>query len=222
MTEGQGGELYQEARKLRTKYGREFENVGYVDKLLRTKPGTTDRSVAFEDVFDHAILNGSLDDVRAIGMTLKKAGPEGQQAWKELQGQTIQYIKDKVSQSVDVDSFGNPVVSPAKFKSVVTQLDQDGKLDYVFGKKGAQEIRDLLATTINVNAPLKGAANYSNSASAIITALDKINESPLGKIPVLGSASKFVAEKGKEAAMKKQIQESINYNPMADALRKRK
>jgi hypothetical protein len=222
MTEGQGGELYQEARKLRTKFGREFENIGYVDKLLRTKPGTTDRSVAFEDVFDHSVLNGSLDDVRAIGMTLKKAGPEGQQAWKELQGQTIQYIKDKVSQSVDVDSFGNPVVSPAKFKSVVTQLDQDGKLDYVFGKKGAQEIRDLLATTINVNAPLKGAANYSNSASAIITALDKINESPLGKIPVLGSASKFVAEKGKEAAMKKQIQESINYNPMADALRKRK
>jgi hypothetical protein len=222
MTEGQGGELYQEARKLRTKFGREFENVGYVDKLLRTKPGTTDRSVAFEDVFDHSVLNGSLDDVRAIGMTLKKAGPEGQQAWKELQGQTIQYIKDKVSQSVDVDSFGNPVVSPAKFKSVVTQLDQDGKLDYVFGKKGAQEIRDLLATTINVNAPLKGAANYSNTSSTIITALDKINESPLGKIPVLGSASKFVAEKGKESALKKQIKESIEYNPMADALRKGK
>jgi hypothetical protein len=222
MTEGQGGELYQEARKLRTKFGREFENVGYVDKLLRQKPGTTDRSVAFEDVFDHSILNGSLDDVRAIGMTLKKAGPEGQQAWKELQGQTIQYIKDKVSQSVDVDAFGNPVVSPAKFKSVVTQLDQDGKLDYVFGKQGAQEIRDLLATTINVNAPLKGAANYSNSASAIITALDKINESPLGKIPVLGAASKFAAEKGKEKALKKQIQESINYNPLADALRNKK
>ena len=27
-----GGELYQNARKLRTKFGREFENVGYVDK----------------------------------------------------------------------------------------------------------------------------------------------------------------------------------------------
>ena len=221
MTEGQGGELYQEARKLRTKFGREFENVGYVDKLLRTKPNSSDRAVAFEDVFDHSILNGSLDDVSAIGRTLKKAGPEGQQAWKELQGQTIQYIKDQVSKSVDVDSFGNPVVSPAKFKAVVTTLDQDGKLDYIFGKKGAQEIRDLLATTINVNAPLKGAANYSNSASAIISALDKINESPLGKIPVLGTASKFIAEKGKESALKKQIEESINYKPedMAKALK---
>jgi hypothetical protein len=221
ITEGQGGELYQEARKLRTKFGREFENVGYVDKLLRQKPGTTDRAVAFEDVFDHSILNGSLDDVRAIGGTLKKAGSEGQQAWKELQGQTIDYIKNQVTKNIDTDSFGNPVVSPAKFKAIVTQLDQDGKLDYVFGKKGAQEIRNLLETTINVNAPLKGAANYSNSASAIITALDKINESPLGKIPVLGSASKFVAEKGKESALKKQIMESINYKPedMAKALK---
>jgi len=219
MTEGQGGELYQEARKLRTKYGREFENVGYVDKLLRTKPGTTDRSVAFEDVFDHSILNGSLDDVRAIGMTLKKAGPEGQQAFKELQGQTIQYMKDKVSQSVDVDSFGNPVVSPAKFKSVVTQLDQDGKLDYLFGKAGAEEIRNLLEYTINVNAPLKGAANYSNSASAVIGALDKIGAI---RIPGVSNVAKFAAEKGKESALNKQIQESINYNPMADALRKSK
>jgi hypothetical protein len=221
ITEGQGGELYQEARRKRTKFGQEFENIGYVDKLLRQKPGTTDRAVAFEDVFDHSILNGSLDDVSAIGRTLKKAGPEGQQAWKELQGQTIQYIKDQVSKSVDVDSFGNPVVSPAKFKSVVTTLDQDGKLDYIFGKKGAQEIRDLLETTINVNAPLKGAANYSNTSSALITALDKINQTPLGKIPVLGAASEFVAKKGKESALKKQIEESINYKPedMAKALK---
>ena len=166
ITEGQGGELYQEARKLRTKYGREFENVGYVDKLLRTKPGTTDRAVGFEDVFDHAILNGTLDDVSAIGRTLKKAGPEGQQAWKELQGQTVQYIKDQVTKNSDRDAFDNPIVSPAKFKAVVTTLDQDGKLDYVFGKKGAQEIRDLYETTMLVNKPLQGAANYSNTSSA--------------------------------------------------------
>jgi hypothetical protein len=218
-TENAGGDLFKEARKLRTNYAREFENVGYVDKLLRTKLGTSDRSVAFEDIFDHSILNGSLDDVRAIGKTLKKAGPDGQQAWKELQGQTIQYLKDKVSQSVDVDSFGNPVVSPAKFKSVVTQLDQDGKLDYIFGKAGAQEIRNLLETTINVNAPLKGAANYSNTSSAIITALDKIGGI---RVPGVSNLASYAAQKGKETALKKQVQESINYNPLAEALRKKK
>lgn len=218
MTEGQGGELYQEARKLRTKYGREFENVGYVDKLLRTKPGTTDRSVAFEDVFDHSILNGSLDDVRAIGMTLKKAGPEGQQAFKELQGQTIQYIKDQVTKNSDLDAFDNPIVSPAKFKSVITTLDQDGKLDYIFGKKGAQEIRDLYQVNMYVNKPLRGAENYPNTSSAIISALDKIGAI---RMPGVSNIAKFAAEKGKESALNKQIKESINYKPedMAKALK---
>jgi hypothetical protein len=219
MTEGQGGELYQEARKLRTKFGREFENVGYVDKLLRTKPGTTDRSVAYEDVFDHSILNGSLDDVRAIGMTLKKAGPEGQQAWKELQGQTVEYIKKKATNTTDKDIYGNPVVMPKQLKTVVDTLDQDGKLDYVFGKTGAQEIRDLAAVTETVNAPLKGAANYSNTSSAIITALDKIGGI---RIPGVSNIAGYAAKKGKESALNKQIQESINYNPMAEALRKTK
>ena len=150
------------------------------------------------------------------------SGKDGQQAFKELQGQTIEFLKDKVTQSIDVDSFGNPVVSPAKFKSAVRELDQDGKLDYLFGKKGAQEIRDLMETTILVNAPLKGAANYSNTSSALIQALDSISSSPIGKIPVIGSITKYSFEKAQQKALKKKIEESINYSPnkMADELRK--
>lgn len=219
-TEAAGGQLYKDARALRAKYAREFENVGVVDKLLSKKPGTSDRSVALEDVFSHSVLNGSLDDVRAIGRTLKKAGPEGEQAWKELQGQTIEHIKDQVTRSIDTDAFGNPVVSPAKFKAVVRELDQDGKLDYVFGKKGAQEIRDLLETTIAVNAPLKGAANYSNTSSAIIRALDRIQQTPLGKLPGFGAVSEYATKQ----AVKKQVQESLEFNPsdVAKELRKGK
>jgi hypothetical protein len=219
-TENKGGELYQNARKLRTQYANKFEDVGVVDKLLRTKKGTTDRAVAFEDVFRHSILDGSRDDVAAIGLLLKKGGPEGQQAWKELQGQTIQHIKDKVTASIDVDSFGNPVVSPAKFKSVLNEIDQDGKLDYIFGKKGADEVRNLYETTINVNAPLKGAVNYSNTSSALMKALDGIALLPISR--VIGV--KQGLEKVKEMGIKKKVEESVNYTPegMADALRKTK
>lgn len=216
-TENKGGELYQNARGLRTKYARQFEDVGAIDKLLRTKKGTTDRAVAFEDVFKHSILDGSRDDVAAIGMTLKKGGSEGQQAWKELQGQTIQHIKDKVTASIDVDSFGNPVVSPAKFKSVINELDQDEKLDYIFGKKGADEIRNLYQTTVNVNAPLKGAVNYSNTSSALMKALDGISMLPISRVVGV----KQGLEKVKEAGIKKQVKQSVNYTPesMAKALK---
>lgn len=211
VTEGKGGENYQAARALRTKFGREFENIGAVDKLLRTKKGTEDRAVAFEDVFKHSVLDGSLDDVQAIGRTLKKAGPEGEQAWRELQGQTIEHIKDQVTRNIDTDMFGNPVVSPAKFKSIVRELDQDGKLDYLFGKKGAQELRDLLETTILINAPLKGAVNQSNTASAFIRAMDKIKASPLAKLPLVKSSADY----GIRQELKKQVEESLNFDPNA-------
>jgi hypothetical protein len=219
-TQDKGGELYQKARTLRTKFGSQFEDVGAVDKLLRTKKGTTDRAVAFEDVFKHSILDGSKDDVAAIGLTLKKGGAEGQQAWKELQGQTIEHIKDKVTSSIDVDSFGNPVVSPAKFKSAIKELDQDGKLDYIFGKKGAEELRNLYEYTLNVNAPLKGAVNYSNTSSALMKALDGIALLPVSR--VIGV--KQGLQKIKESGIKKQVEESVNYMPesMANALRKSK
>jgi hypothetical protein len=222
ITEGQGGEMYQNARRLRQDFSKRFENIGAIDRLLRTKPNSDDRLVAFEDVFQKSIVNGSLDDVKNLGLALKKGGPSGQQAFKELQGQTIEFLKDKVTQSIDTDTFGNPVVSPAKFKSAVRELDQDGKLDYLFGKKGAQEIRDLMETTIMVNAPLKGAANYSNTSSALIQALDNITASPIGKIPVIGSITKYSFEKAQQKVLKKKIEESINYSPnkAADELRK--
>jgi hypothetical protein len=224
ITEGKGGELYQNARRLRQDYAKNFENIGAVDNLLRTKSNSNDRFVALEDVFQKSIINGSLDDVKNLGFALKKSGTQGQQAFKELQGQTIEFLKDRVTQSIDTDMFGNPVVSPAKFKSAVRELDQDGKLNYLFGKKGAQEIRDLMETTILVNAPLKGAANYSNTASAVIRSLDMINRSPIGKIPVIGSIAKYSFEKAQETALKKKIQESINYSPskMAEELKKGK
>lgn len=222
VTEGKGGNLYQQARTLRQEYSKRFENIGAIDRLISTKPNSDDRVIALEDVFQKSIINGSLDDVKNLGYALKKSGPQGLQAFNELRGQAIEYLKDQVTRSIDTDMYGNPVVSPAKFKSAVRELDQDGKLDYLFTKKGAQEIRDLMETTILVNAPLKGAANYSNTASAVIRGLDMINRSPIGKIPVVGSITKYSFEKAQEAALKKKIQESINYSPtkMAEELKK--
>jgi len=222
VLQNQGGDLYQNARALRAKYAKDFENLGYVDKLLRNKVGTNDRAVALEDVFNHSILSGSQQDVRNIGLTLKKAGAEGQQAWKELQGQTLQYIKDQVTKNVNINSAGDPVVSPAQFKNVVTSLDQDGKLDYLYGKKGAQEIRDLLETAINVNTKVRGAENTSGTTSTFIRSLDTISKSPLGAIPFVKSISKNLAENAQEKIIKKQVEESINFDPnkLAEQLRK--
>ena len=214
-TVGKGGELYQKARKLRENYSREFENVGFVDKLLSKKAGTTDRAVALEDVFDHSIMKGSLDDVRAIGRTLKKAGSEGEQAWRELQGQTIEQMKAAVTKNIQRDEAGNPIVSPKQFDTFVKNLDADGKLDYIFGKKGAQEIRDLRDTAITVYSPVAG-INQSNTASALTQALDRIRGSALSKLPMgIGSLYEVGAEMAEKKKLGKQVQEAVDFDPNA-------
>jgi hypothetical protein len=216
MLEGKGGELYQKARGLRTKYAKEFEDVGYVDKLLRNKPGTSDRAVALEDVFEHSILKGSLQDTRNIAMVLKKT-PEGQQAWKELQGQTIQHIKDLVTKNMTKDSNGQVTISPKRFNSIVNELDQDGKLDYIFGKQGAQKIRNLNEVASDTFDPLTGAVNYSGSGSAVIQGLERIAKAT--RLPGLGK----IAEVAKNKELKKKVKESVNYTPesMAKQLKKK-
>jgi hypothetical protein len=214
-TVGKGGDLYQQARKLRENYAREFENVGYIDRLLSKKSGTTDRAVALEDVFDHSIMKGSLDDVRSIGRTLKRAGPEGEQAWRELQGQTIEQMKAAVTKNIQRDEGGNPIVSPRQFDTFVKNLDSDGKLDYIFGKKGAQEIRDLRDTAITVYSPVAG-INQSNTASALTQALDRIRGSALSKLPMgIGSLYEVGAEISTKKKLGKQVQEAVDFDPNA-------
>lgn len=214
-TEGQGGDLYRQARALRTQYAKDFENAGYVDKLLRNKPGTTDRAVALEDVWNHAIMQGSLDDTHAVALALKKAGPAGQQAWKELQGQTLSMMQDAVTKSVSRDLSGNRIVSPAKFDSIVRELDSSGKLDYIFGKKGAEEIRDLRDTALDVYTKVPGAVNYSNTASALVRQLENLNRSPLGRMPVARQVLGYAEERARTNALTKQVGEALNYNALS-------
>lgn len=219
-TEGATGQLYREARSRRIQYAKEFENAGAVEKLLRRKTGTKDRAVALEDVFDHVILDGSLDDTMNVGRLLKKTGEPGQQAWKELQGQTIQYIRDQVTKSPATDPAGNPFPSPARFNAIVRDLDSSGKLDYIFGKQGAQEVRDLNATVQAAYTAPPGTINYSNTAGIVVEALDKLSNSLLGQIPGVKGTARYAAEKSRDRKLRQQVEEALypgadDQNPIA-------
>lgn len=212
-TEGAGGDLYRQARQMRVQYARQFEDAAAVDKLLSKKPGTKDRSVALEDVFEFAVLKGSFDDTRNIALLLKKGGTQGQQAWRELQGQTLDYIRDQVTKSTQRDANGQPIPSAATMNKIVRDLDADGKLDYIFGKKGAEEIRNLRDVMVDVYSPVPGTANYSNTSSALIRALENVNKSPLSRIPGVGAATRYAEESARQKSLKKLVDESLNYRP---------
>jgi hypothetical protein len=166
MGEGAGGELYQKARAARAQLAKEFEDVRRVDKLLGTKAGYVDRQVALDDVFKYVVLDGSLEEMRTVTKLLKKGGKEGEQAYAELKGQTIQHMKDMLIKS-DQPSFRN-------LNTLVNQLDAEDKLVYMFGKKGRDEIMDLRDAIKDVLVKEPGAVNYSNTSGAVLRGLEAL------------------------------------------------
>jgi len=218
VTENAGGDLFKKARTLRTKFANEFENIGLIDDLLSKKPNSKDRVIALENVFDHAIMQSDLDSLMSLGRTLKKT-PNGQQAFKELQGQTIENIRNAITKNIETDSLGQRNFNPKQFDTIVKNLDKSGKLDYMFGKSGAQEIRNLRDTAITINSPVKG-INQSNTASA----MDKVLNKLINRIPFVGPMVEVGSEALEKQKLTKQVQESLNFTPekIADELRKGK
>lgn len=174
QTEGAGGDLYRQARAARARYAENYENIGLVKNLLGRKRGTTDRAIALEEVLNRSIIDPgtSLDTVRQIRRLLQTGGPDGAQAWKELQGGTLQYIKEEALRNVAPDQFGNRIVSPAQLDRVITSLDKSGKLDYVFGKKGAEQLRVINDVAKDVLTVPPGTVNTSNTASVLAGLMD--------------------------------------------------
>ena len=216
VTQNAGGDLFKKARTLRTKFANEFENIGLIDDLLKTKPKSKDRIVALEDVFEHSIMKSDLDSLMALGRTLKKT-PNGRQAFKELQGQTIENIRSAITKNIETNSLGQRNFNPKQFDTIVKNLDKSGKLDYMFGNAGAQELRNLRDTAITINSPVKG-INQSNTASA----MDKVLNKLINRIPLVGPMVEAGAEALEKQKISKQVKESLNYSPskMAEELKK--
>ena len=198
--DGAGGKLYQEARQARTQLAKEFEDVSRVDKLLGTKAGYKDRRVALDDVYNHVVVDGSLEEMRTVTQLLKKGGPEGQQAYKELQGYTLQRMKDLLLKKGDETDD----ILLNNFSNFVTQLDREDKLGYMFGKTGRDKILDLRQTIKDVMVKEPGAVNYPNTGGIVLRGLET-----LLKLPVKVPGTKTAAEWARERQYSKQLEEAL-------------
>jgi hypothetical protein len=200
MTEGAGGNLYRAARNERKQLAKDFENVKRVDELLSTKAGKTDRKVRLDNIYDHIVVDGSLEEMRTVTQLLKKGGEEGQQAYKELTGYTLQRMKDLLLKKGDETDN----IRLNNFNNFITQLDREEKLAYMFGKKGSDTLLDLKKTINDVMVKEPGAVNYPNTAGAVLRGLDALQNLPF-KIPGTQTAAEFA----RGVQYKKQLQESL-------------
>ncbi|MCW1490364.1 hypothetical protein OLN43_13990 [Acinetobacter baumannii] len=167
------GNLYKAARNERKRMADHWENRTIIKDLTTNKTGTDDRRVALEDIQKRIIHDGSLDDLRVAKRTLLTSGEEGKQAWRDIQGQTLQEIKNAATAGVAPDGQGNQMISPAALNKAIKKLDDDGKLEFIFGKEGAEKIRainDISKTLFTV--PTSAAINHSNTGSALRATLE--------------------------------------------------
>lgn len=207
------GDLYRAARLERKRYAEHWENRKIITDLTSNKKGTEDRTVALEDIQKRIIHDGSLDDLRFARRALLTAGEEGKQAWKDIQGQTLQEIKDVATAGVAPDAQGNQMISPAALNKAINKLDKEGKLDYIFGPQGAEKLRavnELSKTLFTV--PSSAAINYSNTAATLTAALDIALSGFSGFPAPVASALRLATKHIKDNKIRKRVNQALNLN----------
>jgi len=180
---------------------------------LNNKRGSSDRRVALEDVADRVLYRGSLDDMRFARKVLQTGGEDGMQAWKEIQGSALRDIRDAATKNVARDSAGNEVISASGLDKAIKRLDNEGKLDYLFGKKGAEQLRSVndLAKVMFTSPP--GAVNTSNTASVLLAAMDMAVSGSAGMpLPVM-SGLRMLVKNVKDRKLRMRIQDALGKKP---------
>jgi hypothetical protein len=211
---GVGGDLFKAARAENTKFMNEFENHAIISKLLRNKPGTKDRAVAFEDIYKHMVHGGSADDLKLGRDILLKAGEEGSFAWNQIRAQAANELKERAMANISKDAAGNPIPNAKALRNSVKQLDRDGKLDLLFGKEEAQRVRDLVQLGGDIYSPVPGTVS-PGTASVYIRFLDAIAKNAIvSRTPIVRSVASGAAEMASKKAREKRVSEAVNFNAL--------
>jgi hypothetical protein len=151
-----------------------------------------------DDVFSHVVLDGSLEEMQTVTNLLQKGGAEGQAAYAALQGQTIQYLKNRLEKSTKGE------LSYDAFAKTLQALDKEGKLDYMFGKKGRETLTELQGTLRDALVEIPGTVNYSNTGNVINRRLDDL----MKKLPLAKDISQMIENQ----KIRKKVEQSITYD----------
>ena len=205
------GALYRAARAERVRVAKRWENTAIMHDLTNKKANSSDRIVALEDVQKRIIHDGSLDDLRVAKRALLTSGEEGKQAWKDIQGQTLQEIKNAATAGIAPDARGNQMISPAGLNKAIKRLDDSGKLDFIFGQQGAEKLRSLneISKTI-FTVPASAAINHSNTAATLSAAMDLVLSGMSGFPAPVASALRLSTKHIKDRKIRKRVEDALN------------
>lgn len=215
-TEGLGGDLYKKARQTRLEQARKYENRAIVARLVSNRKNMDDPVVAADKVFRASISNASPEEITFLKRVLQTSGKDGKEAWNELQGATVRYIRDEATKGLARDSSGRPMISPAQLNNTIRRLDENGRLDVIFGKKNAQLMRDINEVLKDVTTVPPGTLiNTSGTAGTLLAALAESGATgALTGLPLpVATGIRQIMKMKKERATKAKIAEALNALP---------
>jgi hypothetical protein len=213
VTEGKGGDLYKEARALSRAYKTEFQDTPAIAKITAMKRGTTQRQVALEDLVDTVMLKGTGEDVRQLFASLERMGPEGQSMINDLRGYVAEAIKNQATKGTQLDIKSNRYLSTPELDKIITNLDKSKKLEFLFGKKGAEQYRTINDAVKELQTTPRDTVNPSGTAAQLLAAMTEMGGQYMFTgvpLPLLTLAKKGY-EKKQEVAKMKKIREFLDY-----------
>ena len=209
--ENAGGQLYQKANAMRAKLGAEIERRVLVRDLIATKPNSTDRKVAYENVLDKIISTStSRDQLRDFKIYLLKEGDAGRQAWAEVQGGLVKELKDKALSGATKDENGNLYFKPEAFNKQIEMLDKSGKLELVFGLKGAEKMRLLRDMASDVSTVPRGVANESGTATTMAYLMDLMLSGSTGVPAPIATSARYLVKNIKDKKLRVKVEKALD------------
>ena len=208
------GPMYRTAINATAKMKQGFTGSYLTKQLLETKRGTDTHAIALESVLKNILSDStSVDDLRHLKRQLSKGQRlekgEVPQAWKELQGQTIYHLKQIITNNTRKDDAGNLIISPDRLNKEITKLKNSQKLDYLFGKQGAEKIETLNEVIQILRSAPPGTINTSNTATVLASLLDGSILGSTGLPVPAGNVTRILISKAKDAKTKALIKKHL-------------
>jgi hypothetical protein len=158
-------------------------------------------------------MKGTGEDVRQLFSSLQRMGPEGQEMINDLRGYVAQYIKDEATKGTQLDMYNRRYISTPELDKVIKNLDKSGKLEFLFGKKGAEQYRTINDVVKDIQTVPRETTNPSGTAAQLgQLAAEMGTQYALTGVPVpLIMVGKELSKRRKEKKEMKKIRDFIEY-----------
>jgi hypothetical protein len=196
MLNEQGGSLFKEARRKFARTQEETKNQTIVRDLVGEKVGTSDRRVALERTTDY-VIRSSAESIGKLKKTLLEGGSKqtraaGERAWNDLRRGILLKLREEAAGRRSIKNEKGQLQFDSKVLDLFNDLDRSGKLEMLYGKVGATELRSLAETIRDVRTKPSDRVAGPNTMPRLLAAFEFIASH---KIPGLKDLSEAYVER---------------------------